>query len=525
MATQVEFEVSLRFVNEGGQLAVGIERWQVSDGARLPDDNSDAVPSMAEDEDYEGMATFPDGQTRIVLTSKRIYEVRLSDSTIIREVRLEQELCNPIDYFVFSPEGTYVAAGGWSDCLMVWQVSDLHLLYDLQDETAVNYRGTNIMTAPPRFSGPGSFQITGLDFSPDEQTLAAASGYGVVRLWNLQDGTLQGRLNTMHNPKVTYAPDGNVLTVWGGLVQFWQPDTRTLLATLENHFQASDIVLSPDMQQLFFLNNLYVQQWFIGQNQMRRLYGLTDFGTSLALSPDGQTFVTGDGDSNVWLWETSTGKPIRLLGRNGSPWGVGSVVFFPDGQYVVSASHDDGVHQWAIEGDGEWIHFGDMNSDVLAISPTEPILAYDAHCCNLIGAELVHLGETTAFLELETPNEGFPRSLAFSPDGKLLVIGANEEEGQVWLYDVSTGQLLMTLASETEMFEYVNSLTFSPDGQILAAAYFDSTIRLWRVSDGTLLHTLTLPHGYPTTILFSLDGQKLFSCGDDGVIRVWGISG
>jgi WD40 repeat protein len=59
---------------------------------------------------------------------------------------------------------------------------------------------------------------------------------------------------------------------------------------------------------------------------------------------------------------------------------------------------------------------------------------------------------------------------------------------------------------------------------MFAAASFDSTIRLWRVSDGTLLHTLTLPHGYPTTILFSPDGQKLFSCGDDGVIRVWGIT-
>lgn len=83
----------------------------------------------------------------------------------------------------------------------------------------------------------------------------------------------------------------------------------------------------------------------------------------------------------------------------------------------------------------------------------------------------------------------------------------------------------MTLSTEVERSAFVYSMAFSPDGQILAVAYYDQTIRLWRVSDGTLLHTVTLPHGYPTTILFSPDGQKLFSCGDDGMIRIWGING
>lgn len=524
--TEERFELSVRFVNGGTQLAVGFGRWQVIDGTQLPDDNSDAVPPMAEGEDFEAMATSPDGQTAMVLTNKRLYQIQLSDNNIVKEIIHTEAYCETMDmeFLVFSPGASFIAAGGWHDCLWVWRVADLQPVYHLQENNVSGQRGVNTMAAPAQHTGPGSYKITGLVFSPDEQTLAAASGYGIVRLWNLQDGTLQGRLSTMRNPRVTYAPDGNTLAVWGGLVQFWQPTTRTLLTTLESHFEASDIVLSPDMQQLLFLNNLYVQQWFINQNQMRRLYGLPDFGTSLALSPDGQTFATGDGDSQVWLWQTNEGKPLRFLGRHDSPWGVGSVLFSPDGELVISASNDGGIYYWATDGTYQSQVFGDMFSDVLSLSPTEPILAYDVHCCDSAIAVLVHLGETEPFLELLSPNGEIPETLSFSPDGRFLAIAMREEQGRVLLYDISTSQLLLTLANETELLSYVENLAFSPDGQILAVAYYDKTIKLWRVSDGALLHTLTLPHGYPTTILFSPDGRKLFSCGDDGVIHIWGIT-
>ena len=523
LAIEEPYELRVEFSADGSQLAVGLQRWQVSDGARLPDE---VAPSMAADERYEAMVTSPDGQTKIILTDQRIYQLRLSDNSIIQEVFHEpgQGACDPTNFFVFSPGGSFVAAGGWGDCLMVWRVSNLSFMYYLYEGTTLNQRGANALNAPSHLSGPGPYRITGLVFSPDEQTLAAASGYGIVRLWNLQDGSLQGRLSTMDNPQVAYSPDGHTLAMWNGPIQFWQPNTQTLFTTLENHFQASNIILSPDAQQLLFLSNRYVQQWLIGQNQMRRLYGLTSFGTSLALSADGEMFATGDGDGDIWLWQTETGQPLRLLGRQSSSWGIRSLLFAADGQTVISAAFDDGVKQWPIDGVTQKLSLGDNTTEALALSPTEPVFAYDSYCCDYIGVALAHIGETEPFLGLATPNEASPGAFAFSRDGRLLAVGADEVEGQGWLYDIGTGQLLMTLFTQTDMLSYVESVAFSPDGQILVVAYYDRTIRLWRVSDGTLLHTLTLPHGYPTTILFSPEGQKLFSCGDDGVIRVWGIT-
>ncbi len=516
------------FVANGSQLAIGEERWQVSDGTRLPDVSDPTRPQLDADEDFEAMATSPDGQTVVVLTNQRIFQVRLSDNTVVQEVFHDEAYCEftPMEHFLFSPNGTFLAAGGWDDCLWVWRASDLQPLYGLDDRAVLSQRGVGTMAAPPQFQGPGWLRITDLAFSPDGQTLAAASGYGIIRLWNLQDGTLQGRLPTMHHPKIAYSPDGHTLTAWNGLVQFWQPDTQSLLFTLENHFEASNMVLSPDGQQLFFLNNLYVQQWFIFQNQMRRLYGLTDFGMSLALAPGGQTFATGLGNSEVWLWQTDIGQPTRLLGDHESPWGAATVLFSPDGQSVISLSHDDGIRQWHIDGASSSEYYGDWNTVLVAVSPTEPIIAYDAPQSDFEGIELIRLGETEPFLGMADPGEGYAGALLFSPDGRFLAGGDHEGSGDVWLWDVSTGQLQMTLTGSPEPFFRVTNMAFSPDGQLLAVLYSNGRLlRLWRLSDGMLLRTLEMPYGAITALQFSPDGQKLFSCGDDGVIRVWGING
>ena len=56
----------------------------------------------------------------------------------------------------------------------------------------------------------------------------------------------------------------------------------------------------------------------------------------------------------------------------------------------------------------------------------------------------------------------------------------------------------------------VGSVAFSPDGQTLASVSGDRTIKLWRVSDGTLLRTLWHTGGV-TSVAFSPDGQTLAS--------------
>ena len=77
-------------------------------------------------------------------------------------------------------------------------------------------------------------------------------------------------------------------------------------------------------------------------------------------------------------------------------------------------------------------------------------------------------------------------SVAFSPNGTLLATGSDDTTIKLWR--VSDGAFVRTLAGHTSS---VNSIAFSPDGTLLVSGSSDKTVRLWRVSDGTLARTLS----------------------------------
>ncbi|MCC5644224.1 serine/threonine protein kinase, partial [Nostoc sp. CHAB 5824] len=72
------------------------------------------------------------------------------------------------------------------------------------------------------------------------------------------------------------------------------------------------------------------------------------------------------------------------------------------------------------------------------------------------------------------------------PDGKTLASGSEDKTIKLW--DVSTGKALKTLTGHSSK---VNSVVFSPDGKTLASGSEDKTIKLWDVSTGKALKTLT----------------------------------
>ena len=110
------------------------------------------------------------------------------------------------------------------------------------------------------------------------------------------------------------------------------------------------------------------------------------------------------------------------------------------------------------------------------------------------------------------------RSVAFSPDSQLIASGSEDSTIKIW--NLSTGKEICTLSGHSDV---VRSVTFSPDGQTLASGSDDKTIKLWNVETGKEICNWSGHSKEVTTVCISPDGQTLASGSDDKTVKVWNL--
>jgi len=139
-------------------------------------------------------------------------------------------------------------------------------------------------------------------------------------------------------------------------------------------------------------------------------------------------------------------------------------------------------------------------------------------------------GEVKLLRTMEIP--GYQRgrlsqcSLAFSPDGRLLVGACGKNLVPLW--DVQSGFLLRTLYDSPEQ---IVTCDFSPDGKIIACGGFDKIVTLWDANTGEAIGKLEGHMAPIWELAFDPLGKSLASCslgllGDGtrpGDVRLWNM--
>ncbi|GGU18375.1 hypothetical protein GCM10010178_08100 [Lentzea flava] len=136
--------------------------------------------------------------------------------------------------------------------------------------------------------------------------------------------------------------------------------------------------------------------------------------------------------------------------------------------------------------------------------------------------------DITEHLQL-SGHEDTVTSIAWSPDGKILVSGDDGIDGAVVrIWDTETGKLLGTVQNpDGPGGASACAVAISPDGRILAAGgnrTGDSTTYLWNLADRTQIGTLEDARSIMKCLRFHPDGKTIVGLTHTGGLKVWDVA-
>jgi WD40 repeat protein/predicted Ser/Thr protein kinase len=210
---------------------------------------------------------------------------------------------------------------------------------------------------------------------------------------------------------------------------------------------------------------------------------------------------------------------------------VHAVAISPNGQIIASGSNDNTVKLWQLATGkllrtlGGWFSGHSNIVNTVAFSADGELLASGSW------DDTIKLWQVSTGKEIRTitGHSNWVNSVALSPilsnlspqGGSEEMLASGSADGTIRLWLVSTGVELLTLTGHSDS---VSSVAFSPDGQLLASGSADNTIKLWQISIAREIRNFKGHSFFVNAVAFSPDGQLLASGSADNTIKLWQVT-
>jgi WD40 repeat protein len=322
-------------------------------------------------------------------------------------------------------------------------------------------------------------------FSPDGRTLAVIPGEydTVVRL---VDTTTGKYLHPDPGPTqgvypLIFSPDGNYLAALDRHRGYlWNLATRELVRSWSARGYET-FAFHPDGKVLAFASEAGIVLETIDGRHLHTLEGPKQAMNKLAFSPDGKLLAAGGGSTNVWVWDTDTGKLVHVLEQRQF---CDALTFSRDGRFLyTSAGKESCLTAWELStGKQLFTGRGELLAQVLAARAdlkTIAVLDFDAGYRLLDGKT----GECTKprFLPTELGCDEMPGAIA--PGGDLVAVSTSKGSLVLWQPNENQ-QRYRLIPMGSGQGERLSAVAFSPDGRYVAVAgQQDGTIAVLRLSE------------------------------------------
>lgn len=533
-----DVEINKAKFSPDGKLIVTAEKsglarvWEAGTGTFLRelDNHSAAVNAVAFSKDSKYIATASDDNTACVWNA--------ATGELIKDLRGHS---GKVFDIAFSPDGVNLATEATDETGIIW---------NLQSDKKTVLNGLTGPTPAIAFNHDGTLLATESGAANDG---AEDSDYSVL-VWDVVTGKLKFKLGGHNEPigGVAFTSDGSlILTFSGDKARLWYNDgsLKTELrhdkTEAQQELSLSSALFSPDNKYVVTTSaDKTVRVWDAGNGiEVGVLRGHSRAVNGAAFSSNGKVLISASDDQSVRLWPLehdaartkASGLPLPHFA------GVNSVAFSSNGADVVTASRDE-VSLRSVGDNFPPVTFtvgSDRQRAVDAVfSPDDQfIVAVSGNEAQFFNVQEVRYKAYELSLKLNLtsksthrirsiqphvkltlgPDSGDVNTVAFSPDGKLIVTATKDGKAVVW--NVATNAPVGHLVHEKSVI----SAVFSPDGTSILTACADGFVRIWNAGNFSYLKNIGQQDVEVRYARYSPDGKLIVTSNKDAAY-VWDVT-
>ncbi|GLJ45281.1 hypothetical protein SUGI_0953020 [Cryptomeria japonica] len=177
-------------------------------------------------------------------------------------------------------------------------------------------------------------EVCGLKWSYDNRELASGGNDNQLLVWNQQSTQPVVRFSehTAAVKAIAWSPHQHGLLASGGgtadrCIRFWNTATNSHLNCIDTGSQVCNLVWSKNVNELVsthgYSQNQIIVWRYPTMSKLATLTGHTLRVLYLAISPDGQTIVTGAGDETLRFWNVFPSPKSQSTIRDTGVWSLG----------------------------------------------------------------------------------------------------------------------------------------------------------------------------------------------------------
>lgn len=471
-------------------------------------------------------------------------------SLIEENGRYEIQKTNSIRNVSISRHGKYVISSSYSDTV-IWDFYTremIDIIQDISGATAISYNSNYLMVGGsyPNYREPimylwdinkrkvvrkyvgNKYVISCICFFSDDRYAINGTGEGEVIIWDVNLGKVIKRFTAHRNSQISsisISKDGKQILTSGydNTICLWDINSEIPIKKFRDNNTSSYASFSPDEKSIICCSERHKNILLLDVKSFEIIRVFTGHQAgvnSVCYSPNGMLVLSGSSDGSIRIWETDTGKQIKMIFANRS---IETVCVSMDGKCLLASGYcsneNNNIQVWNINFDKR----ANYNSFPLfsKVKDANTILENN----NIVSDEIANIEENVKdnkHVEVYRLIKEFQKKKGQKNDKRILDI-----KNQYCLLrgfkkiSIPDAWCVSTLKGHKDE---VITTCFSPNNKIIGSSSRDKTIKIWDITSERVIKTIPMKTAYTYALQFLLNGEFILSGGYTDVIRVWNIN-